>query len=775
MKLAVNFLLSAVFLSLPGIPQHTISLIPQPVNVVQHEGCFEISPDTRIAVFDSQWYELARYASSELGRWLGFEISVQKLSHAESQKDVIVLQQEKPYSPEIGPEGYLLVVNPETIRISANTREGIIYGIQTLTQLLSTDIQSGRKKCIPCCRITDYPRFSYRGLHLDVSRHFMPVDFIYNLLDYMVMHKLNVFHWHLVDDQGWRIEIKKYPRLTSVGAWRPDLEHLHWQQRQPENHQATGLYGGYYTQEEVRKVVQYARERAITIIPEIEMPAHVMSALAAYPQFSCTGKNLGVPPGSVWPITHIYCAGNDSTFIFLQDILLEVMDLFPGTYIHIGGDEADKTEWKKCSRCQSRIVAEGLKNEEELQSYFIKRIEKFLNAHGRILIGWDEILEGGLPSNAVVMSWRGETGGIEAARMGHQVIMTPVEYCYFDYYQGDPALEPLAIGGYTTLKKVYEYEPIPSVLNEQERRRVLGAQANVWTEYMPDPKHVEYMIFPRLAALCEVLWSPVEHRSWPSFSRRLYDQFTRYDHLGIRYALSAFQVKEVAEVIPEKGLIEVELHTEAPYGEIRYTTNGQDPSANSEIYKQKLLIDRSAVLKAAVFDKRKQLGPMLERRYDFHKAFLKNIQLKFPNSSRYEGKGQFGLTDGQRGTNYYRHPQWKGFLKDDAIITIDLGQVTPVKRIAVDALQQSAAWIFFPEKVTFEISEDSKNWMTVDTVLNQIPWDDYNHQIQLFTTDYFRGMARYVRVHLKNMATCPEGHPAQGKPAWLFVSEVMVE
>lgn len=655
-RLVLLFAVLVVNLSVIAQGSGEVSVIPAPVKLITGEGNFRFNSRVQIVTTEKEWIGLAEYAAEQLQNWLDYKLMTRKIAFSENQKNTVVISAEKPYNPEIGTEGYFLEVQPEVIRLRANSRQGIIYGIQTLAQL----VQSGNGE-VSSCEITDYPRFGYRGLHLDVSRHFMPASFIYKLLDYMAMHKLNVFHWHLVDDQGWRLEIKKYPKLTSVGAWRPNLEHLPWDERAGKEDQAKGIYGGFYTQEEVKKIVEYAQERGVTIIPEIEMPAHVMSALSAYPQFSCTGKNEGVTPGGVWPLSHIYCAGNDSTFVFLENILTEVMDLFPGTYIHIGGDEADKTEWKRCAKCQARIKAEGLKDEAELQSYFVRRIEKFLNAHGRILIGWDEILEGGLAPNAVVMSWRGEEGGIEAARQHHHVIMTPGSHCYFDHYQGDPAVEPLAIGGYTPLKKVYGYEPVPSVLNSVEASFIMGAQANVWTEFMPNPQHVEYMIFPRLAALSEVLWSPVEKKNWESFSRRLKNQLNRYEKLGINYSRSAFQVNFKPVVnLPGKQL-EIELVTEAPYGEIRYSLDGKEPGPSSTLYTQKIVLHRSASIKAAVFQEGKRLGAVITRQYDLHKAFGAKTALLYPNSSKYDGGGSTGLCNGIWGTISFTDGQWKGF------------------------------------------------------------------------------------------------------------------
>jgi hexosaminidase len=428
-----------------------------------------------------------------------------------------------------GSESYRLRVDSEEVVLSAGTPTGIFYGGQTLRQLLPVSLDGGWS--IPAVRIEDSPRFPYRGMHLDVGRHVFPVEFIKKYLDLMALYKLNTFHWHLTEDQGWRIEIKKYPRLTEVGAYRKEtiLE------KNFDPYVGDGIpYGGFYSQDEVREVVAYAAERHITVIPEIEMPGHSLAALAAYPELACTEGPFEV--GTRWGVyDDIYCP-SETTFGFLEDVLTEVLDLFPSRYIHIGGDEAPKVRWQESPVAQAVMQREGLANEEELQSYFIGRIERFLLDHGRRLIGWDEILEGGLAPQATVMSWRGTEGGIEAAHLGHDVIMTPYSHVYFDYYQAqDRSREPLAIGGYTPLSKVYGFEPVPEGFTQEQTRRVLGAQGNVWTEYMKTSEHVEYMVFPRLLALAEVVWSPRAARDWADFVRRLPAQLHRLEALGVNY------------------------------------------------------------------------------------------------------------------------------------------------------------------------------------------------------------------------------------------------
>ena len=418
----------------------------------------------------------------------------------------------------LGTEGYELNITPVAATLAANTPAGIFYGQQTLRQLRADD------GSLPCCKIWDKPRFGWRGLMLDVARHFFTKAEIKHFLDVMSVHKFNVFHWHLDDTQGWRIEIKKYPRLTEIGAWREKIE---WglDPGASRGWNAKGQYGGFYTQDDVREIVAYAADRHITVVPEIEMPGHSRGALMAYPEFSCNGT----------PYSGVFCAGNDASFVFLQNILSEVMDLFPSQFIHIGGDEVPKDFWKTCPRCQARLRAESLPDEDALQSYFVRRIEKFINANDRRLVGWDEILEGGLAPNATVMSWRGMAGGIAAANAGHDVVMTPATHCYFDLYQAKLG-QPKALGGFVPLEQVYEFEPIPAEIQTDKVHHILGGAGNLWTEYMPNYGHVQFMAYPRACALAETLWSPKESRNLADFKVRLKTHTKLLDALGVTYA-----------------------------------------------------------------------------------------------------------------------------------------------------------------------------------------------------------------------------------------------
>jgi len=510
-------------------------IIPKPTSLEISTGKFLVDSNTKI-IGETILKNEGNYLSNLLSEITGIDIP---FSNETKTKGNILLKLDTSITNE---EGYVLSINYNQITISGKTSKGVFYGIQTLNQLIP--LTNDNEVLIPAATITDSPRYAYRGMHLDVARHFFPVQFVKKYIDILAMHKMNTFHWHLTEDQGWRIEIKKYPKLTEVGSVRKETIVGHgntW--KNPDVKYDGTPYGGFYTQEEVKEIVAYATERHITVIPEIELPGHALAAIAAYPELGNTGKQYEV--GTRWGVFPEIFAPSEETFQFLENVLSEVVELFPSKLIHIGGDEAPKTQWENSKLAQDVIKREGLKDEHELQSYFIKRIEKFLSSKGRSVIGWDEILEGGLAPNATVMSWRGEKGGIEAAKMHHNVIMTPTRFCYFDFYQTkDKANEPLAIGGKTTVEDVYSYEPTPKELTEEESKYVLGAQGNVWTEYITTPEHVEYMILPRLTALSEVVWSSKDSRNWDDFQKRLKKIVLQYDEMDLNYATHSLGVDE---------------------------------------------------------------------------------------------------------------------------------------------------------------------------------------------------------------------------------------
>lgn len=515
------------------------AIVPAPVQLSPQPGQFQINAETQI-VLATKTQRLERvgiFLSRLLQPATGFDLPV--VDGEAPAKNAIVFQLDEGIA---NPEGYRMSVSPDLVVITAKQANGAFYGVQTLRQLLPPQIENDSLQTsviwsLPAVEIADEPRFVYRGLQLDVSRHFFPVDFIKKYIDLIAMHKMNRFHWHLTDDQGWRIEIKQYPKLTEVGAWRKETLVGHYGDI-PQQYDGQ-RYGGFYTQEEIADVVRYASSRFVEVVPEIEMPGHALAALAAYPELSCTGGPFET--GTKWGVSEDVFCPSEETFRFLENVLTEVTQLFPYRYVHIGGDECPKTRWAASALCQELIKREGLKDEHELQSYFIRRIERFLNSKGKNIIGWDEILEGGLAPNATVMSWRGMEGGIAAASQGHDVIMTPTSFCYLDYYQSKAEGEPLAIGGYLPLDTVYHFDPMPPSLGPEAAGHILGAQANVWTEYIKTTDKAEYMVFPRAVAMAEVVWSPKSKRNYPDFVQRFKRHAARLDEAGVNYAKHVFK------------------------------------------------------------------------------------------------------------------------------------------------------------------------------------------------------------------------------------------
>ena len=675
-------------------------------------------------------------------------------------------------------EGYLFTVSSDNIRIIAEADPGLFYGIQTLRQLLPPAVEQGETSLaghtIQAVNIEDFPRFEWRGMHLDVSRHFFPAEFVKQYIDMIALHKMNVFHWHLSDDHGWRLEIKRYPKLTEISAWRVDRNHEDWRKWTPIQEGEKSTYGGFYTQDEVREIVAYAAARQITIVPEIEMPGHSSEIFAAYPELSCKGVVLPVRPASYWPIEDIFCAGNDSVFVFLENILDEVVELFPGKYIHIGGDEARKTYWKTCEKCQKRIKTEGLANEEELQSWFIQKMEKYIISKGKNLIGWDEILEGGLAPEATVMSWRGMAGGVAAAKAGHDVIMTPTSHVYFDYYQGDPKTEPQAIGGYTPLKKVYGYEPVPEELSTEEAKYVLGSQANLWTEFIKTTTHAEYMVLPRMTALSEVLWTAKDQRDWPDFQKRLQSLLPRFEALDWNFSPGTFLVDILPGRLLETDEVEVQLLSEQIKYDIRYTLDGTEPNETSQLYADQIRLNRDAKIRAGIFEGSRSMGRIAERDFSFHKALGSTTAYKLKYHVRYTAGGDQGLVDGILGSDNSRDGTWQGFEGNDLELTLDLGENKEVFRTEMNFLQSTKSWIFMPEYMEVSFSPDGETWRVIKRVNNEVSENDEGISINRLTADFPTEATRYIKVLAKNRGICPDWHPGAGEPSWMFCDEVMV-
>lgn len=608
------------------------SVIPVPLKMEQGTGSFLLSEKTKL-------YTNLQGGEAELWENYLKALPVQlKEARMKDRKQMLFLLI-TPKTPQLpSPESYTLSVTSQRIEIRATSGAGLFYGMQTLLQLMQP--ASTGSYSVPSVEIEDTPRFAYRGLMLDVSRHFSTKEFIKKQIDALAYYKINRLHLHLTDAAGWRLEIKKYPLLTDFAAWRTDPTWKKWWNggRKYLRYDEPGASGGYYTQDDIREILEYARQHYITVIPEIEMPSHSEEVLAAYPQLSCSGEPYK---------NSDFCVGNEETFTFLENVLTEVMELFPSEYIHVGGDEAGKSAWKTCPKCQKRMKDEHLANVDELQSYLIHRIEKFLNNHGRRLLGWDEILQGGIAPNATVMSWRGEEGGIAAVTSGHHAIMTPGAYCYLDSYQDAPYSQPEAIGGYLPLKKVYAYDPVPASLTAEQAKLVYGVQGNLWVEYIPTPEHVEYMIYPRMLALAEVAWSAPERKSWPDFHTR---------------ALSA-----VAD-LQKKGYHPFDLSKEI----------GSRPES---------------------------LQPVS------HLALGKKVIYNSSYSPHYSAQGNTALTDGIRGDWTYGDGSWQGFISDNRLdVTIDMEKETPIHSVTAAFMQVVGAEVFLPETVIISISDDGINF-----------------------------------------------------------------
>ena len=647
------------------------------------------------------------------------------------------------------PEGYALDVTEKGIELRAASKSGLFYGEQTLRQLYTS-------KGIPCVSIQDNPRFPYRGLHLDVSRHFFPKEEVMKLLNVMSYYKLNTLHMHLTDAGGWRIQMDKYPKLTTDVAFRTESDWQKWwdgkdRKYLPEG--TPGAYGGYFTKEDIREIVDYATARHINIIPEIEFPGHSDEVFVAYPELSCAGKPY---------TTGDFCIGNEKSFTFMEDVLSEVIELFPSEYIHIGGDEAGKGAWKTCPKCQGLMRRNGMKDVDELQSYMIHRAEEFLISKGRKLIGWDEILEGGLAPEATVMSWRGEEGGIKSARMGHDVVMTPGGYMYFDFYQADPKTQPYAIGGYTPIKRAYSYNPVPmDSLTAEESKHILGVQANTWTEYIKDEKHLEYMMFPRALAVAEIEWTPQEDRSWEDFKPRMNANIPVLQRMGIHTFTLSDEIETTMEVDTLRREIKVMLDAEKYPAEIRYTTDGSIPTASSRVYDGPIVVKDSADIKAAIFRDGQLQGTPTEKKVDYHRGINKPIHYNSKLYSGYMAGGMNALLDGYRGGLTYLDGRWQGYLNDlDCVV--DMGEVTDIHKVSSRFMQLIGPGVYQPGEVELLTSEDRESYISQGVIPTTISNTDKDLSFQEYT---FNGdwKARYIRIKAK-----------EANKGFIFTDEIVI-
>ena len=774
MKKLLLTLAAGIVLCSCGSHDPQIAIVPYPNHLETGRGTYRVTD--RPVTCDSRTDERTQRAV------VGFAA---RLATVTGGKNPVTVADEVPASgirfvtdESLPAEGYELNVDGEGIEVRASQFPGFLYALQSLEQLLPAAVYGTEPAPdaaweVPCVKIADAPRFAYRGMHLDVARHFFSVDEVKRYIDVMAIHKLNTLHWHLTDDQGWRIEIKRYPELTAVGSIRKaTVVRKEW-----GTYDGTP-YGGFYTQDEIRDVVKYAADRGVTVIPEIDLPGHMLAALTAYPELGCTGG-----PYEVWGrwgvADDVLCPGREKTFEFLEGVLTEVMELFPSEYIHIGGDECPKVRWEKCPRCQAKIRQLGLKDDGEhtaehyLQSYVTDRIGKFLARHGRRIIGWDEILEGWAPSDAVVMSWRGSEGGIAAAKLGHDVIMTPNSHFYFDYYQSlDTDAEPFGIGGYIPMEQVYSYDPAFPELTPEQQKHILGVQANLWTEYVLSDEHLEYMLLPRLAALSEVQWCLPETKDWNRFigSFRM-DKI--YSQLGYEFAKHIFGVTASYAVDPEKGGVVMTLTTQggAP---IRYTLDGSDPTASSPLYKAPVTIGESCTFKAAALREGMQT-PVYTRKFDFNKATGRRIALNAAPTLKYTYGGASLLVDGYRGGPVYSNGAWIGFLNEPLDVTIDMQGAKPYSAVTVESLVEKGEWVFPPSSVGVYLSDDGREF--TEAALMSVPQETAGSPdgVKPFKVLFPETSARYLRVVARTVDPIPAWHGAAGQKAHMFVDEIIVE
>lgn len=746
------------------------NIIPRPQQVnVSNDAPFTLSAKTVISLGTNS-QDMKRNANmlaSYIEQATGIRPTVGKSKNGAA----IVLTIDKTIA---NAEGYKLDADAKQIRIAGASAAGVFYGIQTLRKSLPLVNGKASKVSVPAVHIADAPRFAYRGTHLDVSRHFVTVDSVRQFIDMLALHNINRFHWHLTDDQGWRIEIKKYPLLTQIGSKRAQTVIGH------NSGKYDGKpYSGFYTQQQIRDIVKYAADRYITIVPEIDLPGHMQAALAAYPDMGCTGGPYEV--WQKWGVSdNVLCAGNDKTLTFIDNVLKEITQLFPSKYIHVGGDECPKPQWQKCPKCQARIKAlnleakDGHSAEERLQSYIITHASNYLKSLGRNTIGWDEILEGGLAEGATVMSWRGESGGIAAAKQHHDVVMTPNSYLYFDYYQSlDKANEPLAIGGYLPLETVYSYEPMPKELTADEARHIIGVQANIWTEYMPTFKQMQYMALPRMAALSEVQWSQPALKDYTSFTNRLTEFTHLYDRLGYNYAKHLYNV--AIHVDSDNKWREILIHmTTAGNAEIRYTLDGTEPTANSALYTGAIVLQKSAKIRAAAFRDGKR-SSVTSQDISFNKATACPVELLQPTHKNYTYKGGATLTDGLLGDKGFGTGRWLGFSGNDLEAVIDLKQNTDVSSVSLNTCVDKGSWIFDARNIEVSVSADGKSFTKVASkslpaLEEQTPDNIYTYELTFPQTT-----TRYVKLTATSEHNIPEWHGGKGKPAFLFVDEISIK
>ena len=727
---------------------------------------FVLTADTKLIYpeGDAALQQYAGFLQEYIKKQTGIEVKVAPNQNDEA--NTISLSQN--YSND-NKEAYQVTITANNITINGASKAGTFYGVQFLRK--SIPVQKVSKVTFPAKIITDKPYFAYRGAHLDSARHFFSADSVRIYIDMLALHNINKFHWHLTDDQGWRFESKKYPELTVVGSTRSQtMLGKEWDKFDGKPH------SGFYTQQEMKELVKYAAERNITIIPEIDLPGHMVAVLATYPKLGCTGGPYKVR--ETWGVAEdVLCAGNDETYDFIKNILEEVTEIFPSEYIHIGGDECPKNSWKKCPKCQAKIKALGIKGdakhtaEEYLQSHIITFAEEVLAKKGRKMIGWDEILEGGLAPNATVMSWRGIGGAIEAAKSNHDAIMTPMSFCYFDFYQTDKTdKEPLAIGNYLPVERVYSFNPYPEALNKEQQKHILGVQANIWTEYIQTFKHVEYMALPRMAALAEVQWvDPSKPKDYQAFLQRLMRLLPIYEVEGYTYAKHIFDLR--AEVKPGVDEINVTFSClqDTP---IYYTTDGSEPTKNSNVYKEPLKLTQNTNLKAKVFGKEGESE--FNQEFFFNKATVRPIEFLSKPTQNYAYNGAITLVDGRKGGTNSRSSEWLGFSEAPCEVLITLKDNTLVKEVSFNAFIETGDWIYPPTNFEVWGSKDGKNYVLLGKESYALPKEHFK-EIKTYTLSFPEKEVTYLKVKINEVNKIPAFHEgAAGKPGFLFIDEIQV-
>ena len=780
-KLFVGVLCVLFFQNMRAQIINSLNIIPQPAQMVLNKGAFSFNAKTKIflvADADSVLETTVKSFMEDIRSGVGANVQT-KVDEKKARKTKNVIAFFLTKDDKFAKEAYSINIDADRITVSASSNSGIFYACQTLLQLAPTSVFNAAISknyfSFPAVTIDDAPRFDYRGMHLDVCRHFFSVKFVKKYIDLLAMHKFNTFHWHLTDDQGWRIEIKKYPLLTTIGSQRKETMEGNYAKK-PRTFDATP-YGGFYTQDDIREVVQYAQKKFVTIIPEIEMPGHALAALSAYPNLSCDSTKK-YEAATTWGVFEDVFCPKEETFDFIDGVLTEVASLFPSEYIHIGGDECPKTAWKKSEFCQNLMQREGLKNEEELQSYFIRRVEKILTSKGKKLLGWDEILEGGLSPNASVMSWRGIKGGIEAAKASHNVVMTPGKPVYFDHYQAEASTEPMTIGGLNTLQNVYDYEPLPTELTDAQNKFILGAQGNLWTEYITDPSRVEYMAYPRACALAEVVWSPKAQKNYPDFVRRLSTHIERLANKNVNFCTRAFDVSSKVQI--SKDTVQVALTSLLDDAKIYYTTDKSVPTEKSKLYNAPFEVNNEANIRAIVLKDGIKYGMPMRQKLKLHTAVTKKYTLTYPPDDVEHTQNSIqALTDGKM-ANEENMSDWIGFRKNDFELVFDFGTPRTFSGVSIDFLNQPEKNIFTPVYVTVSTSNDGIKWQEINRS-DMEATREFTPSLRTTTLPIFEQSKpkRFLKILAKNIGTTP---PVKGpnnveyqSPAWIYVDEVVVK